>query len=214
MPEPAPYAVLLAAGAGSRFGGPKLLAPLRGRPLVTHAAGTLAEAIAGGLLAGGVVIVPANATALARPLGATGLRLVENPDPDAGLASSLQTGLAALDLVAPPAGAALVVLADQPLLTIGTIAALVDAWRVRRVSFRPRYALQPTEPGHPVLLDRSSWPLVRTLRGDTGLGPAFRAHPDTIVVIDLPGANPDVDTPADLRSLEERGTIPPEGPST
>lgn len=212
MPEPAPYAVLLAAGASSRFGGPKLLAPLWGRPLVTHAAGTLAEAIASGLLAGGVVVVPAKATALARLLGALGMRLVENPTPEAGLASSLQTGLAAVDRVTPPAGAALIVLADQPLLSTITIAALVDAWRARRGSFRPRYALQPTEPGHPVLLDRSSWPLVRTLRGDTGLGPAFRAHPDTMVVIDLPGANPEVDTPADLRALEARGSIPPVGP--
>ncbi len=214
MPEPAPYAVLLAAGAGSRFGGSKLLAPLRGRPLVAHAAGTLAEAIAMGLVAGGVVVVPANDTALTRHLGAMQLQVVENPDPEAGLASSLQTGLAALDRVEPPAGAALIVLADQPFLTTGTIAALIDAWRARHMSFRPRYALQPSEPGHPVLLDRATWPLVSTLRGDTGLGPAFRAHPDTIGVIDRPGANPEVDTPADLRALEDHGSTPPEGSST
>lgn len=170
---------------------------------MTHAAATLAEAIATGILAGGVAVVPREATGLAGPLARAGLRLVENPDAGTGLASSLQAGLTTLERVQPRAGAALIVLADQPLLRIETIARLVDAWRARGMSIRPRYALQPAEPGHPVLLDRLSWPLVETLRGDTGLGPIFRAHPDAVFIIDLPGANPDVDTPADLHSLED-----------
>ncbi len=210
QPEAAAYAVLLAAGAGSRFGGGKLLAPLLGRPLVTHAGATLAEAIATGVLAGGVAVVPPHATALARRLGPTGLRLVENPDAATGLASSLQAGLTALERVEPRAGAALIVLADQPRLSLDTIARLVDVWRTRGMSIRPRYALQPAEPGHPVLLDRSSWPLVEALRGDTGLGPVFLAHPDAVCIIDLPGANPDVDTRADLHSA----STPPEAPPT
>ncbi len=203
MSRPAPYAVLLAAGAGSRFGGAKLLAPFQGRPLVAHAAATLAEAMYAGTLAGGVAVVPPEATALAWPLDTAGLLLVENPAPGLGLASSLQLGLAALERMEPRVEAALIVLADQPLLRLETIARLVAAWRSRGLSVRPRYSAQPSAPGHPVLLDRSIWPLARTLAGDTGLGPLLAADPDLILTIDLPGANPDVDLPNDLDSLED-----------
>lgn len=203
MTEPAPYAVVLAAGAGSRFGGDKLLAPYGGRPLIASAAATVADAILAGVLAGGVAVVPPRSAALVWALEVAGLRIVENPGHAAGLATSLRAGLAALTDVEPPAGAALIVLADQPLLTTVTIAALVKRWREMGLSARPRYAMSPGEPGHPVLLDRSCWALAQELEGDTGLGPVFRARPDCISTVDVPGANPDVDTPDDLHSLED-----------
>lgn len=203
MTDPAPYAVVLAAGAGSRFGGDKLLAPFQGRPLIAHVATTIAQAILAGELAGGVAIVPPRATTLMWALETAGLRLIENRDAISGLATSLRLGLAGLESLAPPAESALVVLADQPLLSIETIALLVAAWRRTRLSVRPRYARQPDTPGHPVLLDRSMWSMAEGLTGDTGLGPLFRRHPEAIATIDVPGANPDVDTPADLQSLEE-----------
>jgi molybdenum cofactor cytidylyltransferase len=203
MTEPAPYAVVLAAGAGARFGGDKLLAPYAGRPLIAHVAATVAETILGGVLAGGVAVVPPRSASLVWTLETAGLRIVENPDASAGLASSLQRGLAALAAMEPLAGAALIVLADQPLLSSVTIAALVRRWRETGLNVRPRYARHPEEPGHPVLLDRSCWTLAAALEGDTGLGPVFRARPDSITTVDVPGANPDVDTPDDLHSLED-----------
>jgi molybdenum cofactor cytidylyltransferase len=203
MTEPAPYAVVLAAGAGSRFGGDKLLAPFQGRPLIAHVATTIAQAILAGELAGGVAIVPPRATTLMWALETAGLRLIENRDATSGLATSLRLGLAGLEALTPPAESALIVPADQPLLSVETIALLVAAWRRTRLSVRPRYALQQDIPGHPVLLDRSMWRMAEGLTGDTGLGPVFRHCPEAIATIDVPGANPDVDTPADLQSLEE-----------
>jgi CTP:molybdopterin cytidylyltransferase MocA len=54
-----------------------------------------------------------------------------------------------------------------------------------------------------VLLDRTVWDRVAALEGDRGFGPFFESHPELLQVIDVPGANPDVDTPADLHSLED-----------
>lgn len=200
------YALVLAAGQGRRFGGDKLLARYQGRPLISHVAGTLAQAIGGGLLAGGVAVVAPAAAALIWPLDTAGLEIVENPDASQGIASSLRAGLAALGREGrvPPAGAALVVLADQPLLRLPVIASLVQAWRGDPASVRPRYALQPGEPGHPVLLDRSRWELADRLEGDQGLGVLLAQDP-TVRIIEVPGSNPDVDTPGDLVSLEEHG---------
>jgi CTP:molybdopterin cytidylyltransferase MocA len=196
------YALVLAAGSGSRFGGDKLTAPLHGRPLIAHVAAALAQTIGTGTLAGGIAVVPAEATSLAWPLDTAGLGLVVNPNPAEGIASSLRLGLAGLSQLDSPA-AALIVLADQPGLRTDVIGRLVEAWRRDRRSVRPRYAASPEEPGHPVLLDRSQWPLAERLQGDTGLRPLLDAA--GITTIDVPGANPDVDTREDLQILEESG---------
>lgn len=196
------YAVLLAAGSGSRFGGNKLLAELNGRPLIAHAATTLAEAISGGLLAGGIAVVPPGATAVAWMLDTAGLSLIENPDPRAGLSSSLRLGVSGLvGQWASGLGTAgiLVVLADQPHLRPDVITKLIAAWRSSGRSVRPRYADSPDTPGHPVLLDSRIWPLVENLSGDAGLRDVLNEQP--VLVVDVEGGNPDVDTPADLEGL-------------
>lgn len=198
------YALVLAAGRGRRFGGDKLLAPFRGATIIGHVTATLAQAMSGGLLTGGVAVVPVRARALLWPLDTAGLEVVENPDAGTGLASSLRIGLAALAHPDrhPAPTAALVVLADQPLLRLSVIEALVSAWRLAPGTLRPRYAEQPGEPGHPVLLDRADWPLAEGLRGDQGLGALLAGHAG-VRLVEVPGANPDVDTAEDLRLLED-----------
>jgi CTP:molybdopterin cytidylyltransferase MocA len=53
-----------------------------------------------------------------------------------------------------------------------------------------------------VLLDRSLWPLADHLQADAGLGHLLGAGAAGVTLIDVPGSNPDVDTPADLHLLE------------
>lgn len=196
------HALVLAAGSGVRFGGNKLLASLHGRPLIAHAAAAVAEAIAAGVIPGGVAVIPPGATELIRHLDTAGLRVVENPAAREGIATSLQRGLEALGEISPAAGGALIVLGDQPGLRADIIARLVAEWRQTGCSVRPRYRAAPSEPGHPVLLDRSLWPLASRLFGDTGLRELLAGQPVTL--IDVPGANPDVDTPAQLHPLEDQ----------
>lgn len=64
---------------------------------------------------------------------------------------------------------------------------------------RPRYADRPGEPGHPVLLHRQLWPEVATLEGDEGAGALLRGR--AVTLVDVPGRNPDIDTPADLAAF-------------
>jgi molybdenum cofactor cytidylyltransferase len=203
-PEPAVYALVLAAGSGRRFGGGKLLANLRGRPLVAHAASAVGEAIAAGTLAGGVAVMPPGLPGLARELAEGGLQLVENPDAQEGLSGSLRLGLDRLSRPdGPRAAGALIVLADQPALRAGVIARLIEEWRRDRRSVRPRYADHPEAPGHPVLLDRSLWPLAAELSGDQGLRDLLESA--AMSLVDVPGTNPDVDTREDLDRLEKGG---------
>lgn len=192
--------MILAAGAGRRFGGRKLLAPLHGRPLVGHVLELVRRARDVGLVTGARLVMAQGDAGLAELARAAGVQTVANDAPDRGLSSSLRLGLAALGA---DAGAAILLLADQPLVRLDVLAGLIGAWHERRgVLIRPRYADAPGEPGHPVLADRSVWPLAEQLEGDAGFAAVIAPHSPGAAFIDVAGRNPDVDTPADLHTLE------------
>ena len=201
MPQPQGClaAVILAAGRSRRFGGDKLLAEWRGRPLLWYVLDVTAAARASGSLANARVVVAADNAAVAALARSAGLPCVVNPDADQGLSTSLRCGLAALP---SDAGAALVLLADQPMIRLDVIARLAAAWRSGAGPIlRPRYAGSPGTPGHPVLLERTVWPLVDRLEGDAGLGALIASGGTGVTMVDVDGVNPDVDTPADLQTL-------------
>lgn len=193
-------AVVLAAGRARRFGGPKLLAPLRGRPLLSHVLDVAAAARDQRVIATAVVVVAAGDAVTEVLVREAGLTPVINPAPERGLSSSLRDGLASLG---PEVGAAVILLGDQPLVRLEVLRALVSAWREGRgPAVRPRYAASPGAPGHPMLVDRSLWTLAERLEGDAGFGPLLPPDSSDVMVIDVPGANPDIDTPADLHTIE------------
>jgi CTP:molybdopterin cytidylyltransferase MocA len=154
------------------------------------------------MLAGSLTVLPAGDERLIILARAHGSRVIENDAPALGLSRSLRLGLAALAESA--AGAALILLGDEPRVRLETIARVIDAWHRKPGGIvRPRYADQPGAPGHPLLIDRAGWRLARALEGDSGLGPILRSHPELVTTVDLEGSNPDVDTTDDLYSLEE-----------
>lgn len=200
MTPPAPRfdccAILLAAGQGVRFGGPKMLADLRGQPLVTYPMRVLAEARAEGLISRIVAVIPAGDSRLAALLDRLGAELVHQPDPTRPLSDSLRLGLAA----AAGATSAMVVLGDQPLLRLDTIRLLAGTAAANPESIvRPVYADAPAIPGHPVVIPARWWHM-------GGIGAGFREAAATGVphlTVPVPGRNPDVDTVADLRTLHD-----------
>ncbi|MGX7826704.1 nucleotidyltransferase family protein [Actinokineospora sp. 24-640] len=185
----APAGLLLAAGAGRRFGMPKALAPHRGALLVDHAVATLAD----GGCAPVVVVTGAAADEVAAHVADSAVHVVENPDWASGMASSLRAGLAALDGLA--VDAAIVLTVDTPGVT---------AAAVRRVSAlaAPDALARATydgSPGHPVLLGRDHWAEIAAQAvGDAGARPYLAAHP----VVGVPCADiadgADADRPEDL----------------
>jgi CTP:molybdopterin cytidylyltransferase MocA len=163
-------AVVLAAGAATRFGSPKqrLLLP-----------GVLAR-----LLEAPVdeVVVVAGAF----PLELDGARVVTCPDWERGPGASLRCGLATLRAEAE---AAVVVLADGPDLAPEAVSRVLDAWRT---SSAPLVAASYRgSRGHPIVVARELWKAVP----DEGL----RAFEPELVPCDDLGAPGDVDTPEDLR---------------
>ena len=188
-------AIVLAAGAGSRFGGGKLLAPLGDRPVLQHVLDTLAA----GRLEDVVVVLGDDAPAIEAAIVWRGERRVRNPEPALGLSSSLRIGAAAVDT---DSSAVLVVLGDQPLVPRAAIEALLAAPAdPKRPIVVPVY---PADGGrNPVLIRRAAFGLIDEVEGDRGLGPVLASHPELVSEVPVAGANPDLDTPADLRRLVE-----------
>lgn len=187
-------AVVLAAGAGSRFGGGKLLAALDGRPLVRH---VIDAAVAAGLDPIVLVVPPGD---VFDGLDLAPALSVVNPNPDEGLSSSVRIGLRALDGAA--VDAAVILPGDQPRVRVDVIATLIAAAeRQPETPFIvPRY--RDDAAPNPILARRSAWRLADELAGDRGFGPVLAQHPELVAHVAVEGANPDVDTVADLLALQ------------
>ncbi|WBB68122.1 nucleotidyltransferase family protein [Micromonospora sp. WMMD812] len=180
--------LVLAAGAGRRFGRPKALVEFDGEPLVRRAVRLLR---AGGC-APVHVVVGAGADDLPALPDA---ELVRNPDWRQGMGLSLRRGLASMP---EPVAAAVVVLVDQPLLTPAAVRRVRAAHAAGAVVATATYAGRP---GHPVLLGRTTWPLLdRYATGDRGARDLLRARPDLVVRVPCDGVGDplDADTPSDL----------------
>jgi molybdenum cofactor cytidylyltransferase len=190
-------AIVLAAGAGSRFGGSKLLAPLDGRPIVEH----VVSAARGAGLEPIIVVVPPTGELDDVDLGA--VRRVRNETPQEGLSSSVRLGLREVD-VEPDVTAAVILPGDQPRVRATTIAALLAAMDDNPdTPFVAARHLDDRSP-NPVLARRSVWRLADELAGDRGFGPVLAAHPELVRWIEIDGANPDIDTRADLARLNRQ----------
>lgn len=186
-----PVGVVLAAGRGTRFGATKQLALLDGRPLVAHAAATLAAA---GLPVLVVVGHDGDAVAAAARAEVPDARIVDNPDHRDGIATSLARAARA-------AGrrTLVVVLADQPGIRPDDVTAVVAALASGATAARVQHA---DGPGHPVGLSAALHDRLVGLTGRQGrrLLDALDAVP---VTVDHPRPA-DIDTREDLERLARR----------
>ncbi len=188
-------ALVLAAGAARRFGSQKLLHPVRGEPLVRAA---VDRVVAAGPEQT-IVVVGHDGAAVRHALAGLPVTIVENPDPERGLSSSLRAGLA---MVPGNAVAVLVTLGDQPIDRDEILPALVARFGGDDAPIvAPRY--QGVQ-GLPVLFARSVFPELEQLTGDRGARSVVERDASRVAYVDFDFPMPrDVDTPADLEILTD-----------
>jgi nicotine blue oxidoreductase len=178
--------LLLAAGAGRRFGGPKALATVDGRSLLT----TALDALRDGGCSPIVAVTGARGDEVAKLLPED-VREVHSPSWELGMGESLRTGLAAL--TPTNVVAALIHLVDLPDVGAPAISRLL-AFSAPEALARATY---DGSPGHPVLIGRQWWPdVMSTAHGDQGAREFLMGRTDLVLVdcSDLAGGA-DVDFP-------------------
>jgi nicotine blue oxidoreductase len=187
--------VLLAAGEGSRLGRPKALVELDGQ--------TLAERGATMLRAGGADLVLVITGAAPLELPGSGVQAVHNPEWRTGMGSSLRTALRALQ-ASDRVAAAVVALADQPLVGAQAVARLIAAYRG---GASVAVAAYHGKPRNPVLLAREHWAeVIAMATGDQGARAFLRARPELVTPVECgdTGSPDDIDTEADLARIAVR----------
>jgi CTP:molybdopterin cytidylyltransferase MocA len=176
-------AVVLAAGAGTRFTGAdhKLLTAFRGAPLWTWAHRNASEAgLDHTVVVTGAVELDVPAPTVVLPNGRW----------EEGMASSLQAAVTWAE--AHGCEAIVIGLADQPLIAS-------DTWRAVAATTATPIAVATYEGrrGHPVRLAADVWPLLPT-SGDQGARTVMAARPDLVTEVPASGSPADVDTVEDL----------------
>jgi molybdenum cofactor cytidylyltransferase len=190
-------AIVLAAGRSTRMGGPnKLLAEIRGKPLVRIAAEQAAASRASPL----IVVTGHECAQIEQALQGLDVRFVHNQRYADGLSTSLVAGLAA---VPDEADGAVVCLGDMPRVSGALIDRLIDAFDPDRGAL----VVVPTtggKRGNPVLWSRRYFADLMQLEGDVGARHLIGSNPEAVAEVSLEDAAAllDVDTPEALVAVK------------
>ena len=185
--------MILAAGGSARFGTPKQLVTVHGENLVQRSARIAVDAGLDPV----IVVLGAYASTIEIFLsGFNRVTTVANEDWQTGQASSLRAGIkqaAKLD-----SDAALIILADQPLVDEKSLAHIVSAFDNEHRIVASQYA---GVLGAPALFGKEFFADLLELDGDHGAGTWLRKNPNAVTAVKLDEAAVDIDTPDDLKQF-------------
>lgn len=190
--------IVLAAGMSTRFGANKLLAPLRGKPLVR----LVAEAALASQLDPVVAVLGHQSERLRAALGELvdhdRLAIAVNPAYGDGQSGSVVAGLKA---VQDDCAGAMFLMGDQPLLDAAIVDQLIAAYR--RSGKEICYPSVAGKRRNPVIFGARFFPAILALTGDTGARALIDANPEAAIAVEFnrPTAFRDVDRDRDLDDL-------------
>ena len=193
-------ALVLAAGKSTRMGRTKALLPLGDETFISRIVGTFRAAGVEDV----VVVVGHDAERVAAALDRLDPppRVVLNPGYESGQLSSILAGLRAVDR--PGVTALLLTLVDVPLVSADTVRAVLMRYRAEAATVvRP---VNGSRHGHPVLIDRQLFPLLRAADPVTGAKPIVRAHASAAGDVEVAdeGSFTDIDTPTEYAAATAR----------
>jgi molybdenum cofactor cytidylyltransferase len=187
--------IILAAGQATRLGATEQLQPRKDSALAAHSARIALDAGLDPV----IVVAGYEAEKVEKALAGLPVQLLFDPEFASGQSASLRKGIEALP---PRIGAALMFLADQPLITAGMIRAIVHAHRRSFASICvPVFEGQR---GNPALFSRELFRELMQLQGDIGGRALFAKYSDAIIAVPASrAALLDIDTPEDYERLND-----------
>jgi molybdenum cofactor cytidylyltransferase len=183
--------VILAAGEARRFGSAKLVVPVDGVPLVRRA---VLAALA--VCTQVIVVTGAHREPVESCIADLAVERVFNAEWAEGLGGSIACGVAQL----PSAlGAAIILLADQPLIGASELRRLIDAHT--SASERIIAAQFSGTLGSPCLFPRSYFAELTSLHDTQGARVVLQHHADQVNAVAMPEAAFDIDTVEDYTRM-------------
>lgn len=185
------WTVILAAGASSRFGGPKALAPMGDGTFLSRALETAREFSGERHL----VVTGAHLESLTPHLQST--PTAHNPDWKLGMGSSIARGVAEVLARDPDAEGLVILPVDQPFVSAAHLRALREA-AVR--SERCALTVSGGVMGPPAYVPKNFFTLAQSVKADHGLKSVLSSA--QYICVESPTALTDIDRPQELKSLE------------
>ncbi len=185
--------IILAAGESKRFGSPKQLAPLLNKPLLQHAIDAAIASQSDSV----TVILGAHEGQIKSAIDVRTALALLCAQWREGLSASIRTGIQSL-----PASveAALLMLGDQPFVSAAEIDDIIHRFIAeRKLIVASKYG---DTFGVPALFDKSLFPELCALSGDSGARVVIERHLATTSFVPIPEGAHDIDTPEDLARLE------------
>ena len=190
--------ILLAAGSSSRLGRPKQLLSYDGQTLLQHTIQVASDSNAHPV----VVVLGAQAEMIRNDIKEIDVNLVDNPDWQEGMASSIRSGINAFTEIAPDAEGMILMVCDQPHVNPSLLNEIITA---HKRTGKPIVACSYEKTfGPPVFFHRSLFAELLQLKGDIGARSVVRQHTDEVEVIPFPEGVFDIDTEADFKNLSGR----------
>ena len=188
--------VLLAAGASVRLGSPKQNLEFQGQTLLQHAV----QAARHSGCAPVVVVLGAKTNELRAQLIFPEITVVENPEWEEGMGSSVRYGVQALLQAAPDLNNVLLMTCDQPFVS-GQVLRQLVAEKAKNLKKIIASAYQDTI-GTPVLFDKQFFPDLLHVQGAQGAKKLLFQYPEAVGTISFELGGFDIDTPADYQTLQ------------
>jgi len=192
--KPNVAAIVLAGGAASRMGLPKLLLSWKGETLIHRVSRIALE----GGMAPVIVVTGAGADKVNAAIKDLSVTAVINPNWEKGQSTSVRVGIKALP---KEVNAVIFLLGDQPFVSPLLIRELIKSYSLSHPAILAPFV--GGKRGNPVLFDRSIFKVLTELKGDTGARSIFRQYPPTAMPWDDERLLFDIDTPEDYQKLTD-----------
>jgi molybdenum cofactor cytidylyltransferase len=190
-------AVVLAAGGSTRFGKPKQFALFEGETFVRRIVRAAIEAGCAPV----VVVAGEDSARITSELAQFTVTIPMNPDWQSGLGSSIVVGIRHAMNLAPELDAVILLACDQPFVTVAVLTQLIQS---RLTSGKPIVAsAYATTLGIPALFDRSCFPDLLRLKGNSGAKGIILERSQDVASFDFPAGEIDIDTAADYEKLDQ-----------
>lgn len=186
--------VILAAGSSSRLGQPKQLLSFEGKTLIRHITETALE-----LTPTVVVVTGASSKSIHEEVKDLAVQVEYNAEHKEGIASSIRCGLSALLAAKTQVENVLLVVCDQPYISVDLLKQLVLK---RRETKKEIVACSYNNTiGTPALFGKTFFEDLLHLRGDSGAKKIMQQHQNKLALVPFPMGYFDIDTPDDYTAL-------------
>lgn len=198
--RPLVSAIILAAGASSRMGEPKMLLPFREKTIIETVAGNATGSLADKTF----LVLGAAHVEIARKIQDLPVVTVLNPEYQKGMLSSVQKGL---DAVPPSTTAIMVLLGDQPMIGSEIMDGLIEKFNGSEKTIM--VAGHEGKRGHPLIFDSKYIKEILGYTGEGSLRDLLTNHPEEIGIFETgsPEIFRDIDTKQDYQNETKTGNI-------